>query len=324
ADVPTRPQGDRLPRAGAVDLPEAERRGERARDSGDARSPPGAGARTARGAPGRARADRSPEEQGLRSVRRRTPPPRDHQSARAAPQIHAARRAVRRDRSDRGQRHPADRAGAEGTKDRCHHLGPQRGTDAGYRGSSLHHVRGTHSGDRDGLRAGLERRGGRDLSRSHAHRPHAIPLRAPVERDERDGSDSMSQLNTKLYQSAHLRQEMRINPRLYQAMELLYMPLLDLQQHLKEELTENPFPEMAEADVQQEVPLQQATKDAAPGDEVAWEEILPAGCDVAGRRQQYGQRESLESTAVERPDLHAHLPAQRRRLSLTEREIRLG
>ena len=32
----------------------------------------------------------------------------------------------------------------------------------------------------------------------------------------------MSQFNTRLYQSQQLKQEMRINPRLYQAMELLY------------------------------------------------------------------------------------------------------
>jgi RNA polymerase sigma-54 factor len=56
--------------------------------------------------------------------------------------------------------------------------------------------------------------------------------------------------NQKLYQSTQLRQEMRINPRLYQAMELLYMPLLDLEQHLKQHLDENPFLEMTEADVQ--------------------------------------------------------------------------
>ena len=63
----------------------------------------------------------------------------------------------------------------------------------------------------------------------------------------------MSQFSQKLYQSAQLRQEMRINPRLYQAMELLYMPLLDLEQHLKQELAENPFLEMTEAETQTEV-----------------------------------------------------------------------
>ena len=44
-------------------------------------------------------------------------------------------------------------------------------------------------------------------------------------------------MKTTLQQSAVLKQELRMNPRLYQAMELLYMPLLDLQQHLKQELT---------------------------------------------------------------------------------------
>ena len=54
----------------------------------------------------------------------------------------------------------------------------------------------------------------------------------------------MSSFNAKLYQSTQLRQDMQINPRLYQAMELLYMPLLDLEQHLKEQMAENPFLEM--------------------------------------------------------------------------------
>ena len=42
------------------------------------------------------------------------------------------------------------------------------------------------------------------------------------------------------------RQELQINPRLYQAMDLLQMPMLDLQVHLKQELMVNPFLEMME------------------------------------------------------------------------------
>jgi RNA polymerase sigma-54 factor len=42
------------------------------------------------------------------------------------------------------------------------------------------------------------------------------------------------------------RQELTINPRLYQAMDLLQMPLLDLQLHLKQELMVNPFLELIE------------------------------------------------------------------------------
>ena len=51
-----------------------------------------------------------------------------------------------------------------------------------------------------------------------------------------------------LNQSLRLGQELKINPRLYQAMDMLYMPLLDLQQHLKQELLTNPFLDMLEED----------------------------------------------------------------------------
>jgi RNA polymerase sigma-54 factor len=131
-------------------------------------------------------------------------------------------------------------------------------------------------------------------------------------------------LNTKLYQSAQLRQEMRINPRLYQAMELLYMPLLDLQQHLKEELAENPFLEMSEPDVSQEVELKEDTPDEPLGDEVDWEEILLDGFDVGGRKQQYEHKEYVEPTPVETRDLRDHLNEQLRMLPLSERHARLG
>jgi len=49
-----------------------------------------------------------------------------------------------------------------------------------------------------------------------------------------------------LSQTARLGQELKINPRLYQAMDMLYMPLLDLQAHLKAELELNPFLELDE------------------------------------------------------------------------------
>jgi len=134
----------------------------------------------------------------------------------------------------------------------------------------------------------------------------------------------MNQFNAKLFQSAQLRQEMRINPRLYQAMELLYMPLLDLQQHLKQELAENPFLEMTDADAAQEVELKEDVQDEPLGDDVDWEEILLDGFDVGGRRQQTEQKEYFEPTPVETPDLHDHLTEQLRLLELSERELRLG
>jgi len=133
----------------------------------------------------------------------------------------------------------------------------------------------------------------------------------------------MSTFNTRLIQSAQLRQEMKINPRLYQAMELLYMPLLDLQQHLKQELAENPFLEMQEPDVQEEVELNEEGKDE-PAEEIDWEEILLDGFDAGGRRQQYEQREYFEPTPVEAPGLQDFLMEQLHYLGLPERAIRLG
>ena len=53
-------------------------------------------------------------------------------------------------------------------------------------------------------------------------------------------------MKTGLSQQTGLRQELRINPRLYQAMDMLYMPMMDLQQHLKQELLINPFLELME------------------------------------------------------------------------------
>ena len=133
----------------------------------------------------------------------------------------------------------------------------------------------------------------------------------------------MSNFNTRLVQSAQLRQEMKINPRLYQAMELLYMPLLDLQQHLKQELAENPFLELQEADVQDEVELDEEAKEETE-DEIDWEEILLDGFDAGGRKQQYEQKEYFQPTAVEAPDLHDHLLEQLHYQELEERGIRLG
>jgi len=135
----------------------------------------------------------------------------------------------------------------------------------------------------------------------------------------------MSSFNAKLYQSVQFQQDMQINPRLYQAMELLYMPLLDLEQHLKEQMAENPFLEMQDAFEEKEVELKEDTLDEPMGDdEVDWEEILLDGFEVGGQRQQYEEREVFEPTPVEAQDLHDHLLGQLTLLPITEREIRLG
>ena len=134
----------------------------------------------------------------------------------------------------------------------------------------------------------------------------------------------MNPLNTRILQSQSLRQEMKANPRLYQAMELLYMPLLDLQQHLKMELEGNPFLEMAEADLQEEIELKEDGEDESAEEDVDWEEILLEGFDSGERREQYEVRDFFQPTPVESMDLRDHLYDQLRMLDITEREMRLG
>ena len=85
-----------------------------------------------------------------------------------------------------------------------------------------------------------------------------------------------------LHQSIKLGQELRINPRLYQAMDLLYMPLLDLQQHLKLELVQNPFLEMVEATDEPEEAAEETKEDE---NEIDWEDILLDGFETGGRRE---------------------------------------
>jgi RNA polymerase sigma-54 factor len=122
-----------------------------------------------------------------------------------------------------------------------------------------------------------------------------------------------------LQQSVRLGQELRINPRLYQAMDLLYMPLLDLQQHLKQELVHNPFLELVEPS---DDPVDENADDAKEDEnEVDWEDILLDGFETGGRREEYEEREYFEPTAVATRDLYDHLRDQIYLLRLEPRQI---
>src|SRR5215216_6869783 len=133
-----------------------------------------------------------------------------------------------------------------------------------------------------------------------------------------------------LNQSTQLRQELKINPRLYQAMDLLYMPLLDLQQHLKQELLNNPFLEMVEPEEDEEeegaeaeeAPTQEEEK--SPSDEIDWEGILLDGFDAGGRREEHEEREYYEPVTVDSRDLSDHLRDQVSLLDLTPRQMYLA
>ena len=119
-------------------------------------------------------------------------------------------------------------------------------------------------------------------------------------------------MRTGLSQHTSLRQELRVNPRLYQAMDMLYMPMMDLQQHLKQELLANPFLELLEPE--EETPEQkdaeQEKEQKEKEEEMDWEEILLNGFEVGGTREQYEQLEYTEPVTVETKDLIDHLREQ--------------
>src|SRR2546423_9604619 len=137
-----------------------------------------------------------------------------------------------------------------------------------------------------------------------------------------------------LSQSTQLKQELKINPRLYQAMDLLYMPLLDLQQHLKQELLNNPFLDMVEPEEDEEEgeeteeetpePEAAAEPEKAKNDEIDWEEILLDGFDAGGRREEHEEKEYYEPVTVDSRDLSDHLLDQITLLDLSPRQLVLA
>ena len=135
-------------------------------------------------------------------------------------------------------------------------------------------------------------------------------------------------IKTGLYQGTQLKQEMKINPRLYQAMDLLYMPLLDLQQHIKQEMLNNPFLDLEEPQVTEDemapAEKEKEKEEKEKEEEIDWEEILLDGFEAGGRRQEYEEKEYYEPVSVEKRDLYDHLRDQLVLLRLSPRQVLLG
>ena len=135
-------------------------------------------------------------------------------------------------------------------------------------------------------------------------------------------------MKTGLSQHTSLRQDLRINPRLYQAMDMLYMPMMDLQQHLKQELLVNPFLELLEPEEDeredQATQEKQEKEETKKEDETDWEEILLNGFEVGGMREQYEEKEYIEPVTVESRDLQDHLREQLNMLELSPRQLLLA
>ena len=122
-----------------------------------------------------------------------------------------------------------------------------------------------------------------------------------------------------MFQGTRARQEAKPNPRLYQAMDLIYMPLLELQTRMEQELSEYPFLELSEPDDDEDIQVDEEGQEE-PEDEMDWDEILLDGFDVGGTRERYEPREFYQPPAVEERHLHDFLEEQIALLDLDERQ----
>jgi len=110
------------------------------------------------------------------------------------------------------------------------------------------------------------------------------------------------------------------------------MPLLDLQQHLKQELLNNPFLDMIEPEEEDEEEGESQQEEANPETEaekeekgeIDWEEILLDGFDAGGRREEHEEREYYEPVTVDTRDLSDHLRDQVSLLDLNGRQMYLA
>jgi RNA polymerase sigma-54 factor len=136
-------------------------------------------------------------------------------------------------------------------------------------------------------------------------------------------------------QSVRMGQELRINPRLYQAMDMLTMPLLDLQQHLKQELEQNPFLDLVEPDEDEDadssdpedpVPVEDLAEPDAPpepdrDESTAWEDFMEEGFDDGSRGLSSAESSDFpDPVNVATTNLTDHLREQVGMLDLTDRE----
>ncbi len=132
----------------------------------------------------------------------------------------------------------------------------------------------------------------------------------------------MSQAKTGLFTETSLRQRPTINPRLYQAMDMLYMPLVELQSHLVQELAENPFLELLDADADDDE-AGESDEESLEEDEIDWDELM-LGDDPESPRSPYEPREYLEPIIVNAQNLRGHLTDQLGLLQLGERQQRIA
>jgi RNA polymerase sigma-54 factor len=131
-------------------------------------------------------------------------------------------------------------------------------------------------------------------------------------------------------QSLSQRQTLQLimTPRLQQALKLLQMPTLELQQVLKQELTQNPMLEEVDDLIDNEETEEEETSEeenSAEGDgDIDWTEFMQEGLDRTYAPAQEQPAEFYEKVPVTRMSLAENLTHQLRLGSLSPEDLELG
>ncbi|MGH7632556.1 MAG: RNA polymerase factor sigma-54, partial [Gemmatimonadaceae bacterium] len=102
------------------------------------------------------------------------------------------------------------------------------------------------------------------------------------------------------------------------------------QQHLKQELLNNPFLEMVEPEEEEEedtatdTEAEAAQNEEQGADEIDWEEILLNGFDAGGHAEEHEEKEYFERVTVDTRDLGDYLREQIALLDLSARQVALA
>lgn len=134
----------------------------------------------------------------------------------------------------------------------------------------------------------------------------------------------------------HLRQKQQLvmTPKLQQALKLLQMPAIELQQMLKQEIMENPmleevedYLELQEEEERQEVePEKDAQKDGDEGEEenIDWGEYLQSGFEIGYGLGEETQEEFFERVPIAKRSFADQLISQLRIATDDEKTLQIG
>jgi len=134
--------------------------------------------------------------------------------------------------------------------------------------------------------------------------------------------------------SQRLTTQLIMTPRLQQALKLLQVPTLELQQILKQELMQNPLLEEVDealdvedshdAETDSGEPTEEPESEADGEEDIDWTEFMQEGLDRTYVPAQEQQTEFYEKVPVTRTSLAEHLTRQLRLMELPPSDIALG